>query len=61
MIWMLAGLFTGLQAQTKVELFCGADLSYADVNYIRLYDVLLNLPVKHVDDFCQPNTTDAGQ
>ncbi len=43
MIWMLAGLFTGLRAQTKVELFCGADLSYADVNFIRLYDVLLNL------------------
>ena len=32
-----------LPAQTKVELFCGADLSYADVNFIRLYDVLLNL------------------
>ena len=36
---------TNVSAQPKqqVELFCGADLYYADVNYIRLYNVLLNL------------------
>lgn len=27
----------------QVELFCGAELNYADVNFLRLYDVLLNL------------------
>ena len=27
----------------QVELFCGADLNYADVNFMRLYDVLVYL------------------
>lgn len=27
----------------QVELFCGAELNYADINYLRLYDVLINL------------------
>lgn len=27
----------------QVELFCGADLNYADVNFVRLYDLLINL------------------
>lgn len=27
----------------QVAIFCGADLSYADRNFLRLYDVLLNL------------------
>ena len=27
----------------EVELFSGAELSYADVNFVRLYNVLLNL------------------
>lgn len=31
------------QTQPRAEVFCGAELNYADVNYTRLYDVLLNL------------------
>lgn len=31
------------QTEPKAELFCGAELSYADVNFTRLYDVLINL------------------
>lgn len=27
----------------RVELFCGAELSYADINFLRLYNVLINL------------------
>jgi hypothetical protein len=35
---------TAAQAQTspKAEVFCGAELFYADVNYLRLYDVRVN-------------------
>ena len=35
----------GLQAQQagQVELFCGAELNYADINYLRLYNVLVNV------------------
>ena len=44
-ILLLAFSFVGANGQPKqqVELFCGADLYYADVNFIRLYNVLLNL------------------
>lgn len=31
------------QQATKLDVFCGADLQYADVNYTRLFNVLLNL------------------
>lgn len=31
------------QEAGQVELFCGAELNYADINYLRLYDVLINL------------------
>lgn len=31
------------QEKQQVELFCGAELNYADANYSRLYDVLINL------------------
>ena len=31
------------QHTPQTEIFCGAELSYADVNFIRLYDVLINL------------------
>lgn len=31
------------QPAGQVELFCGADLKHADVNFIRLYDILINL------------------
>ena len=30
-------------AETPVEVFCGVDLYYADVNYLRLYNTLVNL------------------
>lgn len=35
----------GVYAQEagQVELFCGAELNYADINYLRLYDVLINI------------------
>ena len=32
-----------LPAQTPVELFCGVDLKYGDVNFLRLYNTLVNL------------------
>ena len=32
-----------VQEQPVAEFFCGAELSYADVNYSRLYNVLINL------------------
>ena len=31
------------QQAGQVELFAGAELSYADINYLRLYDVLINV------------------
>lgn len=31
------------QVQPQAELFCGAELNYADINFKRLYDVLINL------------------
>ena len=31
------------KVRPRVELFCGAELSYGDVNFLRLYNVLLNL------------------
>lgn len=31
------------QRQSQVELFCGVDLFYRDVNFMRLYDVLVNI------------------
>lgn len=31
------------QQQPVAEVFCGAELNYADVNFLRLYNVLLNL------------------
>lgn len=44
---LLAFCFLQLPAQQRpagqVELFCGAELNYADVNFIRLYDVLVYL------------------
>lgn len=42
--WLALVLLSGLYARDplKTELFCGAELSYADINYLRLYDVLLN-------------------
>lgn len=33
----------GQTTDKQLELFCGAELNYADVNFVRLYDVLLNL------------------
>lgn len=33
----------GQTTDKQLELFCGAELNYADVNFLRLYDVLLNL------------------
>jgi len=40
---MLSFTEVGAQPKQQVELFCGADLYYADVNFIRLYNVLINL------------------
>ena len=31
------------QEAGQVELFCGAELNYADINFVRLYNVLVNL------------------
>ena len=45
-IIILSGMLSTASAQEKdapVELFCGADLHYADVNFIRLYDLLVYL------------------
>ena len=33
----------GHSTSPQVELFCGADLNYADVNFARLYNLLINL------------------
>lgn len=41
---MLVALTGRAQApKGQVELFCGAEMEYADVNFHRLYDILLNL------------------
>ena len=41
---MLTALTGRAQApKGQVELFCGAEMEYADVNFHRLYDILLNL------------------
>ena len=51
----------GLNNVTKrLELIYGNDYSLDINDGEQDYDVLLNLPVKHVDDFCQPSTTDAA-
>lgn len=43
--FFLGLLPVGTQAQEpgQVELFCGAELNYADINYLRLYNVLINV------------------
>lgn len=33
----------GQEKKPTVELFCGADLSYSDTNFMRLYNLLINL------------------
>ncbi len=45
MAWALMGCLGmwGQEQAGQVDVFCGADLSYGDTNYLRLYNVLLNL------------------
>ena len=44
-LWLLlvVGLACHGQEKTQVDLFCGADLSYSDTNFERLYNVMINV------------------
>ena len=44
-LFCLQIFFAGTRAQqnTQTELFCGVELDYSDVNFIRLYNTLVNL------------------
>ena len=42
-LWLCALNMARAQKTPQVELFCGAELNYADVNFTRLYNVLVNL------------------
>ncbi len=43
LFFLLAFGKSSAQEKPVAEVFCGAELNYADVNFTRLYDVLLNL------------------
>lgn len=41
MVFLLAPVGMPAQRAGQLELFCGAELNYRDINFLRLYDVLL--------------------
>lgn len=43
LLCFLSVVKSSAQNQSVAEMFCGAELSYADVNFTRLYNVLVNL------------------
>ena len=44
-LWLLlvVGVACHGQEKTQVDLFCGADLSYSDTHFERLYNVMINV------------------